>query len=124
VRRIVASFKPAMRARHNFEVIPRRPTPRLHRAFHRALGYAQDFEDPSNRLLDVETQLGWLCDIGFTRRRLLLEVARDGAAHRGQVAAAVRTRTARRFRSDVAATVATREERVRPRRSAHAHLRD
>jgi tRNA (cmo5U34)-methyltransferase len=42
------------------------PTPRLHSAFYRALGYAPDFEDPSNQLLDVETQLGWLRDIGFT----------------------------------------------------------
>ena len=42
------------------------PTPRLHSAFYHALGYAPDFEDPSNHLLDVETQLGWLRDIGFT----------------------------------------------------------
>ncbi len=41
------------------------PTPRLHRAFYQALGYAADFEDPSNHLLDVETQLGWLRAIGF-----------------------------------------------------------
>ncbi len=41
------------------------PTPRMHRAFYQALGYPPDFEDPSNRLLDVETQLGWLRDIGF-----------------------------------------------------------
>jgi SAM-dependent methyltransferase len=41
------------------------PTPRLHRAFYQALGYAPDFEDPSNHLLDVETQLGWLRDVGF-----------------------------------------------------------
>lgn len=41
------------------------PTPRLHSAFYQALGYASDFEDPSNHLLDVETQLGWLRDIGF-----------------------------------------------------------
>jgi len=41
------------------------PTARLHSAFYQALGYAPDFEDPSNHLLDVETQLGWLRDIGF-----------------------------------------------------------
>lgn len=35
-----------------------------HSAFYQALGYAPDFEDPSNHL-DVETQLGWLRDIGF-----------------------------------------------------------
>jgi hypothetical protein len=38
----------------------------LHSAFYQALGYAPDFEDPSNHLLDAETQLGWLRDIGFT----------------------------------------------------------
>jgi tRNA (cmo5U34)-methyltransferase len=42
------------------------PTPRLHSAFYRALGLPPDFEDPSDQLLDVETQLGWLRDIGFT----------------------------------------------------------
>ena len=31
-----------------------------------ALGYGPDWEDPSNRLLDVETQLGWLRSIGFS----------------------------------------------------------
>ena len=41
------------------------PTARLHRAFYQALGYAPDFEHPSNHLLDVETQLGWVRDIGF-----------------------------------------------------------
>lgn len=42
------------------------PTSRLHSAFYQALGYTPDFEDPSNHLLDVETQLGWLRDIGFS----------------------------------------------------------
>ncbi len=42
------------------------PTVRLHGAFYEALGYPADFEDPSNQLLDVETQLGWLREIGFT----------------------------------------------------------
>lgn len=39
------------------------PTPALHSAFLRAI--ACDGEDPSNKLLDVETQLGWLREIGF-----------------------------------------------------------
>lgn len=39
------------------------PTPTLHGAFLRAI--ACDDEDPSNKLLDVETQLGWLRQIGF-----------------------------------------------------------
>ncbi|MFL5862462.1 MAG: class I SAM-dependent methyltransferase [Solirubrobacteraceae bacterium] len=42
------------------------PTSRLHEAFYQALGYPPDFEDPSNHLLDVETQLGWLRDVGFS----------------------------------------------------------
>jgi len=41
------------------------PTERLHRRFYEALGYGPDWEDPSNRLLDVETQLGWLRALGF-----------------------------------------------------------
>ncbi len=42
------------------------PTPRLHEAFLHAIGYTVETEDPSNKLLDVETQLGWLREIGFT----------------------------------------------------------
>jgi tRNA (cmo5U34)-methyltransferase len=42
------------------------PTPRLHSAFYQALGYPPDFEDPTNNLLDVETQLRWLRELGFT----------------------------------------------------------
>lgn len=38
------------------------PTPELHRAY---LALARVPEDPSNRLLDVETQLRWLREIGF-----------------------------------------------------------
>ena len=38
-------------------------TPSLHAQFLERLGIAD--EDPSNRLLDVETQLSWLRDIGF-----------------------------------------------------------
>jgi tRNA (cmo5U34)-methyltransferase len=41
------------------------PTERLHRRFYEALGYEPGWEDPSNRLLDVETQLGWLRELGF-----------------------------------------------------------
>ncbi len=39
------------------------PTPALHRAFLDAL--ASGDEDPSNKLLDLETQLAWLREIGF-----------------------------------------------------------
>ena len=38
------------------------PTPRLHQRFLDLIGGR---EDPSNILLDVETQLGWLREIGF-----------------------------------------------------------
>jgi SAM-dependent methyltransferase len=41
------------------------PTERLHRRFYAALGYPPHWEDPSNRLLDVETQLGWLRALGL-----------------------------------------------------------
>jgi tRNA (cmo5U34)-methyltransferase len=41
------------------------PTPRLHAQFLYKLGKTVETEDPSNQLLDVETQLGWLRDIGF-----------------------------------------------------------
>lgn len=41
------------------------PTPRLHERFLRALAIAPGEEDPSNLLLDAETQLGWLRRIGF-----------------------------------------------------------
>jgi SAM-dependent methyltransferase len=41
------------------------PTPALHRRFLKALDIAPEHEDPSNQLLDVETQLGWLRTIGF-----------------------------------------------------------
>lgn len=41
------------------------PTPRLHERFFAALGLTVGEEDPSDRLLDVETQLRWLREIGF-----------------------------------------------------------
>jgi tRNA (cmo5U34)-methyltransferase len=41
------------------------PTPRLHEEFLRRIGYTVETEDPSNKLLDVETQLTWLREIGF-----------------------------------------------------------
>lgn len=41
------------------------PTERLHRRFYDALGYEPGWEDRSNRLLDVETQLGWLRELGL-----------------------------------------------------------
>jgi ubiquinone/menaquinone biosynthesis C-methylase UbiE len=42
------------------------PTPGLHEQFLARLGVAPPDEDPSNKLLDVETQLAWLREIGFT----------------------------------------------------------
>jgi tRNA (cmo5U34)-methyltransferase len=41
------------------------PTPRLHREFLERIGFTVETEDPSNKLLDFETQLGWLREIGF-----------------------------------------------------------
>lgn len=41
-------------------------TPALHHKFLAAIGYTPEEEDPSNKLLDVETQLAWLREIGFT----------------------------------------------------------
>src|SRR5580658_510061 len=41
------------------------PTPRLHQEFLEGIGFTVETEDPSNKLLDVETQLGWLREIGF-----------------------------------------------------------
>ena len=48
----------------NFEHVAS-PTPRLHRRFFEAIGEPLECEDPSDRLVDVETQLRWLRDIGF-----------------------------------------------------------
>lgn len=42
------------------------PTERLHESFLAAVGTSPEEDDPSNILLDVETQLRWLRDIGFT----------------------------------------------------------
>ncbi len=41
------------------------PTPSLHEEFLRQSGLTPATEDPSNQLLDVETQLQWLREIGF-----------------------------------------------------------
>jgi tRNA (cmo5U34)-methyltransferase len=41
------------------------PTPRLHEEFLKCIGFTIETEDPSNKLLDLETQLGWLREIGF-----------------------------------------------------------
>jgi tRNA (cmo5U34)-methyltransferase len=48
----------------NFEHVAS-PTQRLHAAFFAAIEEPLENEDPSDRLLDVETQLGWLREIGF-----------------------------------------------------------
>jgi tRNA (cmo5U34)-methyltransferase len=41
------------------------PTHRLHLAFFAAIREPLEHEDPSDRLLDVESQLGWLRAGGF-----------------------------------------------------------
>ena len=41
------------------------PTDGLHHQFLDRLGIAKEQEDPSNKLLDLEAQLGWLREIGF-----------------------------------------------------------
>jgi SAM-dependent methyltransferase len=41
------------------------PTQRLHEEFLSRIGFTVETEDPSNKLLDVETQLGWLRELGF-----------------------------------------------------------
>jgi ubiquinone/menaquinone biosynthesis C-methylase UbiE len=41
------------------------PSQRLHEEFLHRIGFTVETEDPSNKLLDVETQLGWLKEIGF-----------------------------------------------------------
>lgn len=48
----------------NFEHVAS-PTPRLHAAFFAAIGEPLENEDPSDRTLDVETQLRWLREVGF-----------------------------------------------------------
>jgi tRNA (cmo5U34)-methyltransferase len=61
------------------------PTPRLHEEFLDRIGYTVETEDPSNQLLDLETQLQWLREIGFVDvdchwkwRELALLVGRKG----------------------------------------------
>jgi SAM-dependent methyltransferase len=48
----------------NFEHVAS-PNERLHRAFFEAIDVPVEEADPSDRLLDVETQLGWLRELGF-----------------------------------------------------------
>jgi SAM-dependent methyltransferase len=48
----------------NFEHVAS-PTQRLHEQLLAKLKVAPEDEDPSNKLLDVETQLSWLREIGF-----------------------------------------------------------
>lgn len=48
----------------NFEHVAS-PTERLHHAFFDAIDEPLEHEDPSDRLLDVESQLVWLREVGF-----------------------------------------------------------
>jgi SAM-dependent methyltransferase len=48
----------------NFEHVAS-PTHRLHLAFFAAIGEPLEDEDPSDRLLDAESQLRWLRELGF-----------------------------------------------------------
>ena len=48
----------------NFEHVAS-PSDRLHAAFFAAIEEPIESEDPSDRLLDVEAQLGWLRELGF-----------------------------------------------------------
>lgn len=48
----------------NFEHVAS-PTHRLHVAFFAAIGEPLEHEDPSDRLLDVESQLAWMRALGF-----------------------------------------------------------
>jgi ubiquinone/menaquinone biosynthesis C-methylase UbiE len=41
------------------------PTAALHAAFFEAMGRPVESEDPSNKLISAELQLGWLSEIGF-----------------------------------------------------------
>ena len=41
------------------------PTAALHEEFLHSIGFTVESEDPSNKLLDIQTQLGWLREIGF-----------------------------------------------------------
>jgi len=41
------------------------PSQRLHEEFLERIGFTVATEDPSNKLLDIETQLRWLREIGF-----------------------------------------------------------
>ncbi len=41
-------------------------TPAIHKRFREAINEVNESEDPSNKLLDVETQLRWFREIGFT----------------------------------------------------------
>jgi len=64
------------------------PTLTLHHEFLTAISYTPEEEDPSNKLLDVETQLSWLREIGFQHvdclwkwRELALFTGRKRSSH-------------------------------------------
>ena len=58
---VVAQLRPGGRYA-NLEVVAS-PTPELHAEFRRAI--EREADDPEDRLVDVETQLGWMREAGF-----------------------------------------------------------
>ncbi len=65
------------------------PSMKLHIDFLSSIGYTPETEDPSNKLLDVETQLAWFRSIGYVdvdvfwkwRELALLAGTKPGAPH-------------------------------------------
>ena len=90
-------------------------TTALHHQFLAIMQVAPEDEDPSNKLLDVETQLGWMRTIGFVdvdclwkwRELALLAATRSAVAERSSASAASRRLPSVEGRSAPGSTAAT-----------------